>query len=115
MLLSLPNSFYFCRRGREGFAQPRKEYHHAKNGGKGMKERLVKKEEIEKQLEEMVALLEQVDAKMEKVIHDVIEDRYSQHQKEIGRLEKRIAGIEQRLDGKKTDGRLPLSSTLYGV
>ncbi|QIZ68130.1 hypothetical protein [Geobacillus subterraneus] len=78
-----------------------------------MGKRLVKKEEIEKQLEEIVALIEQVDAKMEKVIADVIEERYAQNKEQLGQLEGRIAGVEQRLDGRRGGAELRLSSKLY--
>ncbi|OKO95091.1 hypothetical protein RA955_04930 [Geobacillus proteiniphilus] len=80
-----------------------------------MEKRLVKKEEIEKQLQEIVALIEQVDAKMEKVIADVIEERYAQNQAQLGRLEGQIAGVEQRLEKEKQSVALPLSSKLYFV
>ncbi|QNU23319.1 hypothetical protein IC805_19030 [Geobacillus thermoleovorans] len=73
------------------------------------------KEEIEKQLQEIVALIEQVDAKMEKVIADVIEERYTQNQAQLGRLEGQIAGVEQRLEKEKQRAALPLSSKLYLV
>ncbi|MED3717210.1 hypothetical protein [Geobacillus thermodenitrificans] len=113
--LSLPNPFYFCRRSRELFFPSRMEYHHARNGGEGMEKRLVKKEEIEKQLQEIVALIEQVDAKMEQVIADVIEEQYAQNKEQLGHLEGRIAGVERRLDGGKGGTELRLSSKLYLV
>ncbi len=77
-----------------------------------MEKRLVKKEEIEKQLQEIVALIEQVDAKMEKVVADVIEERYAQNQAQLERLEGRIADVERRLEGGKRGAELPLSSFL---
>jgi len=80
-----------------------------------MEKRLVKKEEIERQLEEIAALIEQVDAKMEKVIADVIEERYLQNKEQLGHLEGRITGVEQQLDGRKGKAELRLSSKLYLV
>ncbi|AKU25538.1 hypothetical protein AVP43_03343 [Geobacillus stearothermophilus] len=80
-----------------------------------MEKRLVKKEEIEKQLQEIVALIEQVDAKMERVIADVIEERYAQNKEQLAHLEGRITGVERRLDGKKANAERPLPSKLYFV
>ncbi|AGT32478.1 hypothetical protein M493_11140 [Geobacillus genomosp. 3] len=80
-----------------------------------MEKRLIKKEEIEKQLQEIVTLIEQVDAKMEKVIADVIEERYVQNKEQLGHLEGRIAGVEQRFGEGKEAVELPFSSKLYLV
>jgi uncharacterized protein YecA (UPF0149 family) len=63
-----------------------------------MNERWVKKEEVEKQLYEIFQLMQQIDEKMEKVIDDMIEERYEQQQAQLDQLGEQVGKVEQRLN-----------------
>jgi response regulator RpfG family c-di-GMP phosphodiesterase len=80
-------------------------------------QRWAKKEEVEKQLYEIFQLIQQVDAKMEKVIEDIIEERYEQNQTQFERLEQQLANVEEQLDdfAEGEDSSLPFASKLYFV
>jgi hypothetical protein len=80
-------------------------------------QRWAKKEEVEKQLYEIFQLIQQVDAKMEKVIEDIIEERYEQNQTQFERLEQQLANVEEQLDdfAEGEDPSLPFASKLYFV
>jgi hypothetical protein len=85
-----------------------------KNGGKqGMSKRFVKKEEVERQLLEIFQLIEQVDEKMEKVISEVIEERYEQNKMQLDQLQEQLENVERRLH--RADAELPFPSKLYFV
>jgi t-SNARE complex subunit (syntaxin) len=89
-----------------------------KNGGEqGMSKRFVKKEEVEKQLIEIFQLIEQVDEKMEKVIAEVIEERYEQNQMQLDQLQEQLANVERRLHraDAEHETELPFPSKLYFV
>jgi hypothetical protein len=80
-------------------------------------QRWAKKEEVEKQLYEIFRLIQQVDAKMEKVIEDIIEERYEQNKTQFDRLEQQLENVEQQLDDctEGADQSLPFASKLYFV
>ncbi len=63
-----------------------------------MNERWVKKEEVEKQLYKIFQLMQQIDEKMEKVIDDMIEERYEQQQAQLDQLGEQVGKVEQRLN-----------------
>jgi chromosome segregation ATPase len=88
-----------------------------KMGGITVDQRWAKKEKVEKQLYEIFQLIQQVDAKMEKVIEDIIEERYEQNKTQFDRLEQQLANVEQQLDDftEEADRSLPFASKLYFV
>jgi hypothetical protein len=63
-----------------------------------MKERWVKKEEVEKQLDEIFQLMLEIDDKMEKVIHNIVVHHCETNEASIKDLEKRVEKIESYLD-----------------
>jgi hypothetical protein len=80
-------------------------------------QRWVKKEEVEKQLYEIFQLIQQVDAKMDQVIEDVITERYEQSKIQFERLEQQFSNVEQQLHdfAKESERSLPFASKLYFV
>jgi t-SNARE complex subunit (syntaxin) len=82
-----------------------------------MSKRFVKKEEVERQLQEIFQLIQQVDEKMEKVIAEVIEERYEQNKMQLDQLQEQLTNVERRLHraDAESEPELPLSSKLYFV
>jgi chaperonin cofactor prefoldin len=63
-----------------------------------MKERWVKKEEVENQLDEIFQLLLEIDDKMEKVIRNIVVHHCETKEAYINDLEKRVEKMESDLD-----------------
>ncbi|MBA2875075.1 hypothetical protein [Thermaerobacillus caldiproteolyticus] len=62
-----------------------------------MEKRWVKKEDVEKQLYEIVQLMQQVDEKIGNVIEGMIHEQYEQSQTKIEKLELHLENIENRV------------------
>jgi Na+/phosphate symporter len=90
---------------------------HKEWGRQEMGKRLVKKEEVEKQLQEIFQLIQQVDEKMEEVIAEVIEERYEQSKMQLVQLQEQLTNVESQLHraDAERESELPLSSKLYFV
>lgn len=82
-----------------------------------MDQRWVKKEKVEKQLYEIIQLIEQVHEKMEKVIEDAIEERYVQNKMQLERVERQFDHVEQQLRdvAKEAEPSLSFASKLFFV
>ncbi|KYD04054.1 hypothetical protein B4119_2457 [Parageobacillus caldoxylosilyticus] len=90
---------------------------HEEWGRQEMSKRFVKKEEVERELQEIFQLIQQVDEKMEKVIAEVLEERYEQNKIQLDQLQEQLTNVERQLhraDAEREPG-LPLSSKLYFV
>ncbi|SFA46111.1 hypothetical protein SAMN05192569_101122 [Parageobacillus thermantarcticus] len=82
-----------------------------------MDQRWVKKEKVEKQLYEIVQLIQQVHEKMEKVIEDAIEERYVQNKMQLERVERQFDHVEQQLRDvvEEAEPSLSFASKLFFV
>lgn len=82
-----------------------------------MDQRWVKKEKVEKQLYEIVQLIQQVHEKMEKVIEDAIEERYVQNKMQLERVERQFDHVEQQLRdvAEEAEPSLSFASKLFFV
>ncbi|MCL6586146.1 MAG: hypothetical protein K6T72_06415 [Anoxybacillus sp.] len=69
--------------------------------------RWVKKEEVEKQLGEILQLMEQIEAKMDDVIDHVVKETCAEQQAHIQKVEKQLDAVEQKMDEKETKQFVP--------
>lgn len=74
-----------------------------------MSQRWVEKEEAEKQLYEILQLIQQVHEKMEKVVEDAIEECYEQNKMQLERVERQFDHVEQQLRDVAEESEPPLS------
>jgi t-SNARE complex subunit (syntaxin) len=90
---------------------------HEEWGRQEMSKRFVKKEEVERQLQEIFQLIQQVDEKMEEVIAEVIEERYEQSKMQLDQLQEQLTNVERQLHRADAghEPELPLPSNLYFV
>jgi hypothetical protein len=65
-----------------------------------MEMRWVKKEEVEKQLNEIFQLMQEIDCKMDDIIHSVIVEHCKQKEASIHELTKRLEKVENHLDSE---------------
>jgi hypothetical protein len=81
-----------------------------------MEMRWVKKEEVEKQLNEIFQLIQEIDCKMDDIIHSVIIEHCEQKEAHIHELTKRLEKVENHLENETTkqadvfQNTLPLSA-----
>ncbi|WP_052659340.1 hypothetical protein [Bacillus alveayuensis] len=71
-----------------------------------MKTRWVKKEEVEKQFNDIIQLMQEIECKMDHIIHSVIVEHYEQEEERIYELTKRLEKVENHLENetvKQTD------------
>lgn len=80
-------------------------------------QRWVQKETVEKQLCEMVQLIEQVQEKIEKVIENAIEERYVQNKMQLERVKRQFDHVEQQLRdvAEEAEPSLSFASKLFFV
>lgn len=76
--------------------------------------RWVKKEEVEKQLGEILELMQQVEAKMDHVIDDFAKEQCEHQKTHIRKLEQQLDAVEQKMD-EKTEQNVFVPSKLHFV
>ncbi|ANB60483.1 hypothetical protein [Anoxybacteroides amylolyticum] len=69
--------------------------------------RWVKKEEVEKQLGEILQLMEQIETKMDDVIDNVVKEACAHQQAHIQKMEKQLDAVEQKMDEKEAQRFVP--------
>jgi hypothetical protein len=65
-----------------------------------MKTRWVKKEEVEKQFNDIVQLMEEIECRMDHIIHSVIVEHCEQEEERIYELTKRLEKVENHLENE---------------
>lgn len=76
--------------------------------------RSVKKEEVEKQIGEILELMQQIEEKIDHMIDDFVQEQCEHKQAQIRKLEEQIDTVEQKMD-KGAEQKIFVPSKLHFV